>query len=238
MKTVTGVALMGLLSSVAVFAQEPASKATPPADPPLATLKDKASYALGLNIGRNLKKQSMEIDPAVLARGIQHALAGSAPQLTDDEIRQVFAEFQTQLQAAQAKRKKEQGEKNLKEGKAFLEENKTKEGVRTLASGLQYLVVAEGNGPMPKANDTVTTHYRGTLIDGTEFDSSYKTGEPTSFPVSGVIRGWTEALQRMKVGSKWKLFLPPELAYGEEGAGSDIGPNAVLVFEIELVAVE
>jgi FKBP-type peptidyl-prolyl cis-trans isomerase FklB len=149
-----------------------------------------------------------------------------------------MAAFQKEMMAKQQELAKRLGEKNKKEGEAFLSENRKKEGIKALPSGLQYKVVKAGTGKKPKSTDTVTTHYRGTLIDGTEFDSSYRRGQPASFPVSGVIPGWTEALQLMEEGAKWQLFIPPNLAYGERGAGSQIGPNATLIFEIELISIQ
>jgi FKBP-type peptidyl-prolyl cis-trans isomerase FklB len=149
-----------------------------------------------------------------------------------------MAAFQKEMMAKQQELAKKLGEKNKKEGEAFLSENRKKEGIKALPSGLQYKVVKAGTGKKPKSTDTVTTHYRGTLIDGTEFDSSYRRGQPASFPVSGVIAGWTEALQLMEEGAKWQLFIPPNLAYGERGAGSQIGPNATLIFEIELISIQ
>lgn len=205
-------------------------------DTPLETPKDKVSYAIGLDIGKNLKAQDIEADPANIARGIKDALSDAKPLLTDEQIREIFATFQAELQAKRGERMKVEGEKNLKDGAAFLEANKAKEGVKTLPSGLQYKEITAGTGATPKATDNVTTHYKGTLIDGTEFDSSYKRGEPATFPVNGVIKGWTEALQLMKEGGKWQLFIPAELAYGEQGRPG-IPPNAVLLFDIELVKV-
>lgn len=205
-------------------------------DTPLESQKDKVSYAIGLDIGKNLKAQEIEADPANIARGIKDALSDAKPLLTDEQIREIFTAFQAELQTKRAERMKVDGEKNLKAGAAFLEENKAKEGVKTLPSGLQYKEITPGTGATPKDSDTVTTHYKGTLIDGTEFDSSYKRGEPATFPVNGVIKGWTEALQLMKEGAKWQLFIPAELAYGEQGRPS-IPPNSVLIFDIELVKV-
>lgn len=205
-------------------------------DTPLESTKDKVSYAIGLDIGKNLKAQDIEADPTTIARGIKDALGDAKPLLTDEQIREIFTTFQAELQAKRAERMKVEGEKNLKEGAAFLEANKAKEGVKTLPSGLQYKEITPGTGATPKATDNVTTHYKGTLIDGTEFDSSYKRGEPATFPVNGVIKGWTEALQLMKEGGKWQLFIPAELAYGEQGRPG-IPPNSVLLFDIELVKV-
>jgi len=204
----------------------------------LKSQKDKISYVIGVDIGRNLQKGSIDFDPDILAKGIKDALSGGKPLLTEQEIRETTAVFQKELMAKQEEVAKKLGEKNKKEGEAFLAENKKKEGVKTLPSGLQYKVIKEGTGKKPKIPDTVTTHYRGTLIDGIEFDSSYRRGKPASFPVNGVIPGWTEALQLMGEGAKWQLFIPPNLAYGERGAGRDIGPDATLIFEIELISIQ
>ncbi|OGQ00370.1 MAG: hypothetical protein A2026_22560 [Deltaproteobacteria bacterium RBG_19FT_COMBO_46_12] len=193
----------------------------------LKSQKDKVSYIIGMDIGTNLKKQSIDIDSNILAKGVKDALSGGKPLLTEQEIQETMIAFQ-----------KEVMEKQKKRGEAFLAENKNKEGVKTLPSGLQYKVIKAGTGKTPKLNNTVTTHYRGTLIDGTEFDSSYKRGQPVSFPVSGVIPGWTEALQLMQEGAKWQLFIPPNLGYGERGAGGVIGPNATLIFEMELISIQ
>jgi FKBP-type peptidyl-prolyl cis-trans isomerase FklB len=200
----------------------------------LKNQKEKMSYIVGMDIGNNLKKQSIDVDPKILARGIQEALAGVKPLLTEQEIQETMMAFQKEMMAKQ----EEIGKKNKKEGEAFLAENKKKEGVKTLPSGLQYKVIKAGTGKKPKLADTVKAHYRGTLIDGTEFDSSYKRGEPVSFPVSGVIPGWTEALQLMEEGAKWQLFIPSNLAYGERGMGGVIGPHATLIFEIELISIQ
>jgi FKBP-type peptidyl-prolyl cis-trans isomerase FklB len=158
--------------------------------------------------------------------------------MTEDEARATLVQLQTDLQSKQEEKMKQAGDNNKKEGDAFLAANKSKPGVVTLPSGLQYKIVKEGTGPKPSASDTVVCNYRGTLINGTEFDSSYKRGEPASFPVSGVIKGWTEALQLMPVGSKWELYIPPDLAYGARGAGADIGPNTTLLFEVELLSIQ
>ncbi len=203
----------------------------------LKTQKDKVSYSIGLDIGNNLKKQSVDINPDAFAKGLKDAFAGSSPLMTEQEIRDTMTAFQQEMIAKQLERSKGLGEKNKKEGEAFLAGNKGKEGVVTLPSGLQYKVIKEGDGKTPKATDIVTVNYRGALVDGTEFDSSYKRGEAADFQVGSVIAGWTEALQLMKEGAKWQLFIPANLAYGERGAGNAIGPNAVLVFEIELISV-
>jgi FKBP-type peptidyl-prolyl cis-trans isomerase FklB len=200
--------------------------------------KDKVSYSIGMNIGNNLKKQSIDIDIDILVQGIKDSFSGSKTLLTEQEFRDTITAFQQELRAKQTEQLKKLGEKNKKEGEAFLAENKKKEGVITLPSGLQYKVITEGTGEIPKLTDTVTVNYRGTLIDGTEFDSSYRRGQPATFPVKGVIAGWTEALQLMKVGSKWQLFIPSNLAYGERGAGRDIGSNATLIFDIELLSIK
>jgi FKBP-type peptidyl-prolyl cis-trans isomerase FklB len=200
--------------------------------------KDKVSYSIGMDIGNNLKKQSIDIDPDILAQGIKDAFSGGNTLLTEQEFRDTMTAFQIELRAKQYVRLKELADKNKKEGEAFLAENKEKEGVITLPSGLQYKIIKEGTDEMPKLEDTVTVNYRGTLIDGTEFDSSYRRGQPATFSVKGVIAGWSEALQLMKVGSKWQLFVPSNLAYGERGAGPDIGPNATLIFDIELLSIK
>jgi len=204
----------------------------------LKTQKDKVSYSIGLDIGEKFKSQSIDIEPDLLLKGIKDVLSGEKPLLSEEEVQSVMTAFQQQLQTAAMARMKELGDKNMKEGETFLAENKKKPGVVALPSGLQYKVVKAGAGKKPKATDTVTTNYRGTLVDGTEFDSSYKRGQPASFPVSGVISGWTEALQLMPVGSKWVLYVPPGLAYGPRGAGQAIGPNATLIFEVELLSIE
>ena len=206
--------------------------------PVLKDQKDKVSYSIGMNIGNNLKKQAIDVNPDALVYGIKDALSGDKALMTEQEVNETLTAFQKEMTAKQAERLKELGEKNKKEGEAFLAENKKKEGVITLPSGLQYKVIKEGTGETPKLTDTVTTNYRGTLIDGTEFDSSYRREQPATFPVKGVIAGWTEALQLMKVGSKWQLFTPSNLAYGERGAGRDIGPNATLIFDVELLSIK
>ena len=200
----------------------------------LKNQEEKMSYIIGMDIGNNLKKQGIDIDTNILIKGIKDAFASTKPLLSEQEIRETLATFQKEMQAKQ----REIGKKNKKEGETFLAENMKKEGVKTLPSGMQYKVIKEGAGKKPKLTDTVDAHYRGTLIDGTEFDSSYKRGKPTNFSVSGVIPGWTEALQLMEEGAKWELFIPSNLAYGERGAGGMIGPNATLIFEVELVSIQ
>jgi FKBP-type peptidyl-prolyl cis-trans isomerase len=204
----------------------------------LKTDKDKASYAIGVNIGKQMHKDSVDVDPAIISRGMKDAIAGGKLLLTDDEMKTALAKFSGELRAKQEAAMQKTGEINKKAGDDFLAQNKTKEGVVALPDGLQYKILKEGTGPKPTATDSVVCNYRGTLLDGTEFDSSYKRGQPATFPVSGVIKGWTEAVQLMPVGSKWQLFLPAELAYGSRGAGQEIGPNATLIFEVELLSIQ
>ena len=206
--------------------------------PELKTDKEKISYSIGMDIGGNLKRGSVEVDPDLLARGLKDSYGGGKTILTEDQARQALEEFQKALMAKQAETMKILSEKNKADGEKFLAENAKKEGVKVLPSGLQYKELTPGTGKSPKTTDTVTTHYKGMLIDGAEFDSSYKRGEPATFPVSGVIPGWTEALQLMKEGAKWQLFIPSKLAYGEKGVGQVIGPNATLIFEVELLTVK
>jgi FKBP-type peptidyl-prolyl cis-trans isomerase FklB len=204
----------------------------------LKTDKEKLSYAMGMDLGHQLKTKAVEIAPDVFLLGLKDALGGGKTLLTEDEAKTAIAGLQKAMLVKQAAEAKVVGEKNMKEGDAFLAANKAKEGVVTLPSGLQYKVITTGTGPKPTLEQTVVCQYKGTLIDGKEFDSSYKRGQPATFPVKGVIKGWTEALQLMPVGSKWQVFVPPDLAYGTRGAGADIGPNATLIFEIELVAIK
>jgi FKBP-type peptidyl-prolyl cis-trans isomerase FklB len=206
--------------------------------PVLKDAKDKVSYSIGLDIGMTFQKQKMEINSDVLAAGVKDGLSGVKPLLSPEEVRQVMTQFSKDMREKTEVANKEASEKNAKEGEKFLAENKAKPGVKTTASGLQYKVEKEGNGTAPKETDTVEVNYRGTLIDGTEFDSSYKRGEPATFPVNRVIKGWTEALQLMKPGAKYQLFIPSNLAYGPGGTGGDIGPNATLIFEVELLSVK
>jgi FKBP-type peptidyl-prolyl cis-trans isomerase FklB len=229
------IALLGVGAALTVRAAD---------ESPLKTQKDKLSYTIGMNIGKDIKRNSVDINPDLLLSGLKDVLSEKKPILTEEEAREVMMTFQNEMRSKQAELAKEQaeqnkvaGEKNKKEGEAFLAENKKKEGVKTTPSGLQYKVITTGTGPKPTSNDTVVTHYRGTLINGTEFDSSYKRGEPASFPVTGVIKGWTEALLMMPVGSKWQLFIPSELAYGERSQRS-IPSNSTLLFDIELLKIE
>ncbi len=208
----------------------------------LKSEKERLSYALGVATGNQIRQQSLDLDLDVYAQGLKDALSGGNTLLTDAEVREIMTGFQNELRrkqmALQNQRAQEIAVKNKIEGEAFLAQNKSAEGVITLASGLQYKILKEGTGVKPKLGDTVVCHYRGTLLDGTEFDSSYQRNAPETFGVQGVIKGWTEALQLMPVGSKWQLFVPSSLAYGERGAGREIGPNAVLAFEVELISIK
>jgi len=214
----------GLVGMTALAQNE---KAAPAAGSGLTDLRQKASYGIGVGIGKSMKSQGVDIDPNTLAKGIADAVKGT-PLLTDEQIREVMTAFQEEMLS-----------KVKKESEDFLAKNKTKKGVTTLPSGLQYEVIKEGTGKAPKATDTVTVHYEGTLINGTVFDSSIKRGEPASFPVGQVIKGWTEALQLMKEGAKWKLYIPSNLAYGEnpQGGGA-IRPHDALIFDVELLKVQ
>jgi FKBP-type peptidyl-prolyl cis-trans isomerase len=200
--------------------------------------KDKAGYSIGANIGAGLKHDGLDINVDALVAGVRDSFKGEKSQLTPEEQQQTLAVLQKEMTAKIIAQRAVAGEKARKEGEEFLAANKAKEGVKTLSSGLQYKIITEGKGPQPKETDQVSVNYRGTLVDGTEFDSSYKRGEPATFPVKGVIKGWSEALPLMKTGSKWQLFVPASMAYGDHGAGRDIPPNATLVFEIELLGVK
>ncbi len=232
-------------------AKTPASAGTPAAKPhrattakspaaPLAltTQKDKFSYALGMNLGASLHKQAVPVDPNILARGLKDVLAGGKTAMTEDQAKATLMAVQAEMRKKQEEQMQIAGAAGKKEGEAFLAANKSKEGVVTLPSGLQYKILTQGTGPKPTAADSVVCNYRGTLINGTEFDSSYKRGEPATFPVSGVIKGWTEALQLMPVGSKWQLFVPSDLAYGERSPAPQIGPDSMLIFEVELLSIK
>jgi len=214
------------------------SAAKTPAPLALKTPKDKVSYSIGMNIGKSIKRDNVEVDPDLLLRGLKDVLGGATPLMTDQEAESTLTALQNDLRKKQDQEKQQVAETNKKEGDAFLAANKTKDGVVTLPSGLQYKILQEGTGPKPTAADTVTVNYRGTLLDGTEFDSSFKRDQPASFPVGGIIKGWTEALLLMPVGSKWQLFIPADLAYGPRQAGPTIGPNSTLVFEVELLSIQ
>ena len=227
MKKFIIVALMLSLGGGTILAE---TKAAP------KTKKEKVGYSIGVNIGKDLKMKTQELDinNAFLIQGIKDAINGSKTIMSEQDMEATMMSFQQEM----AGKMKNIAEKNKKEGEAFLEANKKKDGVITLPSGLQYKILKEGSGAKPTATQTVKCNYRGTLIDGKEFDSSYKRGEPTEFPVGQVIKGWTEALQLMPVGSKWQLFIPSNLAYGENGGGQIIGPNATLIFDIELISIK
>jgi FKBP-type peptidyl-prolyl cis-trans isomerase FklB len=211
--------------------------ATKPKPLVLTTEKDKQSYAIGLSVGKGLHRDAIDVEPKFMLQGIEDALAGGKVLLTDDQIKTVMTDLQTQVRQKQEEKRLAAAESNKKDGAAFLAANASKEGVVTLPSGLQYKVLVAGTGPKPTAADSVVCNYRGTLLDGTEFDSSYKRNQTATFPVTGVIKGWTEALQLMPTGSKWQLFIPSDLAYGERGR-EPIGPNATLIFELELVSIQ
>jgi FKBP-type peptidyl-prolyl cis-trans isomerase len=204
----------------------------------LKSNKDKHSYAIVVNIGKQMHKDSVDVDPAIISRGMKDAIAGGKLLLTDDEMKIVLTKFSGELRAKQEAAMQKAGEINKKAGDDFLAQNKTKEGVVALPDGLQYKILKEGTGPKPTATDQVVCNYRGTLLDGTEFDSSYKHGQPATFSVNTVIKGWTEAVQLMPVGSKWQLFIPADLAYGNRAPVPEIGPNATLIFEVELLSIQ
>ncbi len=241
-------AMLFLIVSVIAVAQNvPAPKAQTPDravqktqdanNPALPTQKDKRSYALGMDLGRQLRNNLIEINPDLFSSGLKDALSGGKTLMSEEEVRAAIADLQAQMKRRIAEARATGGEENKKAGEAFLAENKKKEGVVTLPSGLQYKILKAGQGKKPTLENTVICNYRGTLVNGVQFDSSYDRGQPATFPVKGVIKGWTEALQQMPVGSQWQLFIPPDLAYGSLGSGP-IGPNSTLIFEVELVAIK
>ena len=237
--TLTTITLILLFAGYALCAGQPqtAPKAqTAPSSN--MTEKQKTSYSIGINIGMNLFEQQVDVDSTSLLKGIQDGLANAKPALSEAEIRAALMALQKQIVDRQETQKKALAEKNKAEADKFFAENKTKPGVVTLASGLQYKIITTGKGPKPAATDTIKANYKGTFLDGKQFDSSYDRGEPASFQVNGVIPGWTEALQLMPVGSKWQLFVPPSLAYGENGFQNAIPPNSALMFEVELLSIE
>jgi FKBP-type peptidyl-prolyl cis-trans isomerase FklB len=226
---VTNVAVAALFAA-GVYAQDKVE---------LKDAKQKASYAIGMDIGSNFKRQDLDVDPKALAAGIADTMTGKT-QLTEAEAKLVLDEFRKQLMAKMETKQKTDADKNIKEGEAFLAANGKKEGVKTTATGLQYKVLkaGDGKGKTPKTTDTVKVHYHGTLIDGSVFDSSVERGEPATFGVGQVIPGWTEVLQLMKEGDKWQVYIPSKLAYGERGPSPKIGPNSTLIFDVELLSVE
>lgn len=229
--------LAGLLLLAApspVLAQEEKASAD---SAPKQQVENQVSYILGFNLGGNLKDDPFQLDIDRFIKGFRDALDGAKPELTEEQMQEIMQAFQQQILEQERVRMEEDSAANEKEGAAYLEKNKSREGVTTTASGLQYEVVKKGEGAKPAATDTVTVHYNGTLIDGTKFDSSYDRGQPATFPVSGVIPGWTEALQLMPVGSTWKIAVPANLAYGPRGAGGVIGPNETLLFDVELIGI-
>ncbi|RPI06119.1 MAG: FKBP-type peptidyl-prolyl cis-trans isomerase [Ignavibacteriae bacterium] len=229
MKKIIAIALMLLLCEGALLAQK---KGAPKSQ------KEKVGYSIGVNIGKNMKMEGLDIDEGFLIQGLKDGLNNTKMVMTDKEMEAAMKTFQQEMTTKMQAKQKTLGDKNKKEGDTFLAANKKKDGVITLPSGLQYKIIKAGTGAKPTASQTVKCHYRGTLIDGTEFDSSYKRGEPAEFPVGQVIKGWVEALQLMPVGSKWQLFIPSDLAYGPNGQGQIIGPNAVLIFDIELLSIK
>lgn len=243
--TVILLVIISLFALLSVTAEEPKKEdaaasvekektALPPLD------INKASYVIGVNLGKNLSElkssTKIEVNIEQLTKGINEGLAGKNA-MTDEEMQTVMQNFQQNVRVKMEEAQKVAGEENIAKGKAFLEANKKKEGVKATESGLQYKIVKEGTGQKPAATDTVKVHYKGTLTDGTKFDSSYDRGTPAEFPLNNVIKGWTEGLQLLKVGSKAELYIPSDLGYGEQGMGKEIGPNSVLIFEIELLEI-
>jgi len=206
--------------------------------PTFKTEKDKFSYALGMQIGNGFRKQALDLDPEIVGKGFADAFSGGKTLLTEDEMRAVLTSAQEEYKKKQAALRAEQAQAALKQGEAYLEANRTKGGVVTLPDGLQYKILKAGTGEKPELDETVVCNYSGTFIDGTEFDNSSKHNGPVTFPLKGVIKGWSEALELMPVGSKWQIFVPPSLAYGEKGSGQVIPPNSTLVFEIEMLAIK
>lgn len=227
-----------MIRSIVVLVLLLAGTASAQDAPELKDPKEKLSYALGMDLGNQFKSQSVDIDPDIFVKAMKDIMSGGRMLMTDDDARSTIATWQKDMRQKQQAQRAATADKNKADGEAFLEKNKNAEGVVALPSGLQYKILRAGDGRKPSLEDTVVCHYRGTLIDGTEFDSSFKRNEPATFPLKGVIKGWTEALQLMPVGSKWQLFIPPALAYGERGAGAAIGPNATLIFEVELLSIK
>jgi len=216
----------------------PAAPANSSPSSTFTTDKDKASYAIGMNIGKSMKRDGLDLDTNLVMQGFKDAMSGAPSKMTDAEVQEAMTKLRNDVMARREQDMQREGEASKKAGDQFLAANKGKEGVVTLPDGLQYKVLKEGTGPKPRLTDQVVCNYRGTLLDGTEFDSSYKRGKPETFGVNQVIKGWTEALMLMPIGSKWQLFIPPDLAYGEKGAGNMIPPNSTLIFEVELLSVK
>ncbi|GAU08289.1 FKBP-type peptidyl-prolyl cis-trans isomerase [Desulfoplanes formicivorans] len=230
--------LVCLLALTVACNQENEKAATSKASQTLTTQQDKVSYSIGMDIGTTIKQQGFDVDPALVALGINHAFTNATTLLTPEQAKEVLAQWQQDMMQKRVEAIKKQAEENAAAGKAFLEANAKKEGVVTLDSGLQYKILEEGNGTRPAVDDIVTVHYKGTLTNGTEFDSTYSRNQPATFPVNGVIKGWTEALQKMKTGGHWMLYIPANLAYGERQAGPIIGPNSTLVFDVTLLSIQ
>lgn len=227
-----------LLAIVMVACQSSSDNQSSSGNISLKTEKDSLSYSLGAQIGESLKLGVDDIDLSVLAKGLRDAATGQEKLCSDEDIRKNVMKFQKVMRTKFQEDQKRRGEASKAEGEKFLEENKKKEGVVTLPDGLQYKVITPGSGPHPKATDQVVVNYRGTLIDGTEFDSSHDRGQPATFRVNQVIKGWTEALQLMSPGAKWEVYIPSDLAYGAHGAGQKIPPNSTLIFEVELLEIK
>lgn len=261
MKTGLRIALMTFLASGTLLMSGCQSSKETQKDKPLVkkadtfqNSMDSVSYILGTNVYKNFQQGELGINDTFVLRGLRDAIQETDTVLSEEESRAIMQRFQQKMQAKRKQQKGNRGEQgrgenrrqarqekaqqNLKESQAFLKENRQKDGVKSTESGLQYKVMEEGNGPTPSAEDTVRVHYKGKLKDGSEFDNSYKRNEPAEFPVNGVIQGWQEGLQLMKEGAEYKLFVPPELGYGQRGAGRQIGPNEVLIFEVELMEVK
>ncbi|MGQ0544730.1 MAG: FKBP-type peptidyl-prolyl cis-trans isomerase [Betaproteobacteria bacterium] len=236
MSTLHRILALALVAGLAAACAKKDEEGAAPAD--LTTDAQKFGYAIGVDIGKSLKPVKDEVDIASLVKGVEETVAGKEPRLDDETREKVKQEITRKLQQKQMDERLAKAKTAKEAGEQFLAQNGQREGVKTTASGLQYEVVAEGKGAAPKASDKVTVHYKGTLIDGTEFDSSYSRGQPVTFPLANVIPGWTEGLQLLKVGGKAKLYIPPQLGYGERGAGAKIGPNETLVFEVELLGIE
>ena len=228
-KRIVALGVAFLTTTIAIAAQDATE---------LKTQNEKFSYALGMQMGSGFRKQGLDLDPTAFAKGLAASFSGAKTLLTEDEMHTIIVNAREEYRKKQAALREEKAQRALNEGEKFLAANKNKEGVVVLPSGLQYKILKQGNGDKPKIDETVVCNYRGTLLDGTEFDSSAKHNGPATFPLRGVIRGWTEALQMMPSGSKWQLFVPAHLAYGKDGAGQMIPPNATLIFEVELLSIK